>query len=1138
MQIMKSRRGAICALLGALVLVSINTLKSADRPSINARSSLTHRSSFKRPPLSSIMQEHSAPPSFRQPRSHSSAQNQSLQSAYLGPRSRWFAIHPLPTNLNIFGVHLFDDGQRAIAVGDGGLYMTTTNGGSTWNVLQNFKDNIWFGKVRFIGHSKGIITGFSGEVLSTSDGGALWKVTQPDQWWNEWHDISFVDSMHAWMVGSWGSVFETSDGGESWVNRSIPGLDSRELTSCLFLTRTTGFVLVSDYIGGTNNYIMRTTDEGATWQVCATVVNQFLESIAFSDPLNGIVAGYGANPTHGTLDSAVVLRTTDGGLSWSYSSSGIPKCGLEDICHVGGGTFVAVGNDIHLSTDGGRHWADVGGGNAYLNAVAFNHSGQGMACGEWGSVWTSQDSGHTWSEATNDYRREITSMSILDEKTAITGGDDIRKSTDGGVTWKTIRTGWSGACRFWDEKHGLYTDYAPSWIWSTTDGGGTWSIKFESTGWLRGICCVDSNTAFVVGDNGEIVRTTDGGSSWDVLASNITDGLNGVAFWDRYNGIAVGDGGTIVRTSDMGATWQAQSVGDYDYLFDASLVGAATAFVSGHGVVLKTTDRGNSWVSVDYSPQGFKPNDYLQSVSFFDENLGTVVEPMGGIHTTTDGGQTWHDETAQTKFGRWGETNAVQYSRSKPGGVGYIVGDGGVIFCCSVSPLRVRTWTWRGTVDSSWNKAENWSPVGIPIPGDSVIIPAAVQHPVVCEEQQQLAIGSLIILAGGRLTITDALKRFAVLGDVSIFGTLEITANARVSIVVGGSWTVRPGDHSDLKLSRSGISGTIDEGFLPARSAVYFRGNGTLGGNFYDLFLDSTGTMQTAGNVIIGGTATLTGGITLRDVDTIAITNVSPQAVLGPGRIKGSGTVRRVIQGNAEEGYRFESSSTTVRFAANSSLESVMMRTYANVDPDSMAAGWIEVPSHIDQTAHVAIADSVHEFSRWTIKIPKLQPNGGATVQRVYDIEASGSGPYTATLSLRYEASELPPGIQEGALRLFRTEITSHVPGNGTGSTTPVRSDLQQNFPNPFNPTTSIGYTVAAVSLPAGQAGSQRSADSRVRLAVYDLLGREVAVLVNEKKAPGNYEVQFNASGLASGIYFYRLMADGFIQTRKMQLLK
>ena len=61
---------------------------------------------------------------------------------------------------------------------------------------------------------------------------------------------------------------------------------------------------------------------------------------------------------------------------------------------------------------------------------------------------------------------------------------------------------------------------------------------------------------------------------------------------------------------------------------------------------------------------------------------------------------------------------------------------------------------------------------------------------------------------------------------------------------------------------------------------------------------------------------------------------------------------------------------------------------------------------------------------------------------------------------------------------------------------------------------------------------------SEVKLVVCDLLGREVAVLVNERKAPGNYEVRFDAAGLASGVYFYRLTAGSFVQTKKMIVVK
>jgi hypothetical protein len=93
-------------------------------------------------------------------------------------------------------------------------------------------------------------------------------------------------------------------------------------------------------------------------------------------------------------------------------------------------------------------------------------------------------------------------------------------------------------------------------------------------------------------------------------------------------------------------------------------------------------------------------------------------------------------------------------------------------------------------------------------------------------------------------------------------------------------------------------------------------------------------------------------------------------------------------------------------------------------------------------------------------------------------------------------------------------------------SAAPYRYQLQQNYPNPFNPSTTIGFGVSGPG------------SSPVRLIVFDLLGREVAVLVNEKKEPGSYTVTWNARGMASGVYFYRLQAGEFVQTYKLLLLR
>ncbi len=88
----------------------------------------------------------------------------------------------------------------------------------------------------------------------------------------------------------------------------------------------------------------------------------------------------------------------------------------------------------------------------------------------------------------------------------------------------------------------------------------------------------------------------------------------------------------------------------------------------------------------------------------------------------------------------------------------------------------------------------------------------------------------------------------------------------------------------------------------------------------------------------------------------------------------------------------------------------------------------------------------------------------------------------------------------------------------------PTKFSLKQNYPNPFNPLTTIQYSIP-----------QRT---NVSLKVYDLLGNEVAELVNEKQAAGNYTIQFNGTNLASGTYFYRFVTDQFVSVKRMILMK
>ena len=88
----------------------------------------------------------------------------------------------------------------------------------------------------------------------------------------------------------------------------------------------------------------------------------------------------------------------------------------------------------------------------------------------------------------------------------------------------------------------------------------------------------------------------------------------------------------------------------------------------------------------------------------------------------------------------------------------------------------------------------------------------------------------------------------------------------------------------------------------------------------------------------------------------------------------------------------------------------------------------------------------------------------------------------------------------------------------------PSEFTLDQNYPNPFNPATKISY-----GLPK---------ESFVSIKIFDILGKEVMKLVNENKQAGYHQVDFNASNFASGMYFYKIEAGSFVQTRRMMLLK
>jgi len=121
--------------------------------------------------------------------------------------------------------------------------------------------------------------------------------------------------------------------------------------------------------------------------------------------------------------------------------------------------------------------------------------------------------------------------------------------------------------------------------------------------------------------------------------------------------------------------------------------------------------------------------------------------------------------------------------------------------------------------------------------------------------------------------------------------------------------------------------------------------------------------------------------------------------------------------------------------------------------------------------------------------------------------------------------------ITNDAIGFYNTNF-SYVPVGVKGNSQtelPTKYSLLQNYPNPFNPSTIIKYQIPR---------DVRGEKQEVRLVIYDILGREVATLVNKQQKAGDYEVSFNASNLTSGVYFYRLQSGSFIESKKMILLR
>ena len=189
-----------------------------------------------------------------------------------------------------------------------------------------------------------------------------------------------------------------------------------------------------------------------------------------------------------------------------------------------------------------------------------------------------------------------------------------------------------------------------------------------------------------------------------------------------------------------------------------------------------------------------------------------------------------------------------------------------------------------------------------------------------------------------------------------------------------------------------------------------------------------------------------------------------------------------------------------------------------------------DVPLPVELSSFVSTVSNNNVTLKWTTA-SELNNSG-------FDIERSVNGTWTkigyaagngtSTVSNSYSFTDRNLASGSYSYRLKQIDFNGNFEYFNLSSEVnigiPAQFELSQNYPNPFNPSTTINY-----NLPK---------DGKVSIRVFDMSGKEVAVLVNEAKTAGYYSINFNASALSSGVYYYSINADNFTSTKKMMLVK
>jgi photosystem II stability/assembly factor-like uncharacterized protein len=406
------------------------------------------------------------------------------------------------------------DNNNGYAFSWGSVYKTT-NGGNNW-ILYNISGADRFTDFQFFNINTGYGVCQNQSMYKTMNGGMNWtEYPTPYYSFIGWglNSMYFTNIQTGYVLKDKNYILKTTNAGSNWIKLTSSFNDYAPVRSIKFINNTTGFW--GSWSSGNNNVIFKSTDAGLSWfSVYASNISRgHVNDITFPTNQTGYAVG-------GTSGIGYVYKSTDSGNNWScIDSMGINSNYKVHFIDNYTGLVLNGYKEIYRTTNGGSSWTVFNFGSSYtINSFCFINNLTGFACGGSGTshILKTTNTGLNWYFLSSLTNTTFNSVYFVNGATGYISGKGIYKSTDGGVSWIQKIAGnppYYGKIFFANENIGysLVNDYVGG-IVKTINAGETWyELKKVSSTPFSEIYFLNENTGFCAGDNGRVIKTTNGG---------------------------------------------------------------------------------------------------------------------------------------------------------------------------------------------------------------------------------------------------------------------------------------------------------------------------------------------------------------------------------------------------------------------------------------------------------------------------------------------------------------------------------------------------------------------------------------------------------------------------------------------------